>query len=123
MIIFLLDSVFQLTGYLFVEQANTFECHAMTNEAKVTFEDDMEVVIVHLAFEVVVDTQGHLVSYHIVKTTVDLKNPNTMFSLIKKIKKGWNKFKGFIEEAVHALIQKKVTAIVEKIATSILEAA
>jgi len=97
-----------------------FECHAISEEAKVTAEGEQEELILHFTFEVVVDSEGHLVSYKTVKTDIALKNPETTYSLGKWLKKEWNNIKKVAEEALHAVIQTKVTNIVTVIATTIL---
>lgn len=85
-----------------------------------TADGEHEEVFIHFTFEVVVDAEGHLVSYKTVKTDIVLKNVETPYGLGKWLKKEWDKIKHVAEEALHAVIETKVRDTVTKIATSIL---
>lgn len=84
-------------------------------------------VVVRITFEVVVDSDGHLVRYEAKTVDIEAKsaeeqddNQPEEFGLGKKLKKLWKKVKHAAEKILHEEIKKKVTEIVTSIAASIL---
>jgi hypothetical protein len=79
-----------------------------------------EEIKIHLTFEVVVDSEGKLVSYKTIRTDINFKDEPVSDFYKSFLHKVWDKIKKVAEKALHAVIETKVRDLVTKIATSIL---